>query len=240
MGNWDAADTGLMACWVLVHSPLLSPMFWGPVAAMLRGRGQLVFTADMSGALAKGRGYADTQADLVASAVDSDLARLVAHSGAGPILPVMAEKLRSRGVTVSDSVFVDAGLPHPGHSRFAVLPEPAVAHLLSMIVDGWLPPWPSWWSPEELREMVSDADLRRQLVAACPQLPVGLFSEPMPAGDQIAMGRLRFCRLSSTYDTAADQAARDGWEVMRLATHHLAPMTDPESVTDAIQELAAR
>ena len=186
------------------------------------------------------RGYADAQADLVASAVDSDMVRLVAHSGAGPILPAIAERLRSRGVTVSDSVFVDAGLPHPGHSRFSVLPEPAVAHLLSMIVDGWLPPWPSWWSPEDLREMVSDAGLRRQLVAACPQLPVGLFSEPMPAGDQIAMGRLRFCRLSGTYDAAADQAARDGWEVMRLAAHHLAPMTDPELVAGAIQELAAR
>lgn len=170
-----------MAGWVLLHSPLLSPVFWGPVAAVLLGRGQRVSTADMSGALAMKHGYAEAQADLVASAVDSDMVRLVAHSGAGPILPVIAEKLRSRGVTVSDSVFVDAGLPHPGHSRFAVLPEPAVAHLLNMIVDGWLPPWPSWWSPQDLREMVPNAGLRRQLVAACPQLPVGLFSEPMPA-----------------------------------------------------------
>jgi len=225
---------------VLVHSPLLSPAFWGPVAAVLRGRGQFVFTADMSSALAKGHGYADAQADLVASAVDCDMVRLVAHSGAGPILPAIAERLRGRGVTVSDSVFVDAGLPHPGRSRFSVLPKPAVAHLLSMIVDGWLPPWPSWWSPEDFREMVSDAGLRRQLIAACPHHPVGLFSEPMPAGDQTAIGRRRFCRLSSTYDAAADQAARDGWEVTRMAAQHLAPITDPEPVADAIQELAAR
>lgn len=223
-----------------MHSPLLSPAFWGPVAAVLHGSGQFVLTADMSSALAKGHGYADAQAALVASAVDCDMVRLVAHSGAGPVLPAVAERLRGRGVTVSDSVFVDAGLPHPGHSRFAVLPEPAVAHLLNMIVDGWLPPWPSWWLPEDLREMVSDAGLRRQLIAACPQLPVGLFSEPMPAGDQIAMGRLRFCRLSSTCDAAADQAARDGWEVTRMAAQHLAPITDPEPVADAIQEPAAR
>lgn len=229
-----------MDCWVLVHSPLLSPAFWGPVASVLRGRGQLVLTADMSSALAKRQGYAVAQADLVADAVDADTVRLVAHSGAGPILPAVAERLSSRGVTVSDSVFVDAGLPHPGHSRFAVLPEPAVTHLRSMIVDGWLPPWPSWWSPEDLRAMVPVAGLRRQLVAGCPQLPVGLFSEPMPADDRIAMGRSRFCRLSSAYDAAADQAARDGWEVERLAAQHLAPITDPEPVADAIQELVAR
>ncbi len=229
-----------MTCWVLVHSPLLSPVFWEPLAAVLRGRGQLVVTADMSGALSMNGQYTQAQADLVVSAVDSDVVRLVAHSGAGPILPAIAERLRGRGTTVSDSIFLDAALPHPGHSRFAVLPGPAVAHLLTMLVDSWLPPWPSWWSPEELREMVPDAGLRRQLVAACPQLPVGLFSEPMPAGDQTAMGRQRFCRLSSTYDAAADQAAHDDWEVTRLKAHHLAPMTDPQSLADVIQDLADR
>lgn len=229
-----------MACWVLVHSPLLSPVFWEPVAAVLREREQVVITTDTSRALAMKRGYADAQAGLVASAVDSDMVRLVAHSGAGPILPAIAEKLRSGGVTVSDSIFVDAALPHPGRSRFAVLPGPALAHLLTMLIDGWLPPWPFWWSPEDLREMVPDAGLRHRLVAACPRLPVGLFSEPMPAGDRTAMGRPRFCRLSSTYDAAADQAARDGWEVTRLEAHHLAPMTDPQSVAAAVKELAAR
>lgn len=54
------------------------------------------------------------------------------------------------------------------------------------------------------------------------------------------MGRRQFCRLSSTYDAAAAQAARDGWDVMRLTAHHLAPMTDPELMADAIQGLAAR
>lgn len=88
--------------------------------------------------------------------------------------------------------------------------------------------------------MVPDAGLRLRLVAACPRLPVGLFSEPMPPGDQTAMGQPRFCRLSSTYDVAADQAARGGWDVTRLAAHHLAPMTDPRSVVDAVQDLAAR
>lgn len=132
-----------MACWVLVHSPLLSPVFWEPLAAVLLGRGQLVVTADMSGALSMNGQYTQAQADLVVSAVDSDVVRLVGHSGAGPILPAIAEKLRSRGITVSDSIFVDAALPHPGHSRFAVLPGPAVAHLLTMLVDSWLPPWPS-------------------------------------------------------------------------------------------------
>lgn len=80
-----------MDCWVLVHSPLLSPAFWGPVASVLRGRGQLVLTADMSSALGKRQGYAVAQADLVADAVDADTVRLVAHSGAGPILPAVAE-----------------------------------------------------------------------------------------------------------------------------------------------------
>lgn len=229
-----------MASWVLVHSPLLGPSFWGPVAALLRGRGQLVFVADMSRALLRTGDYSTAQADLVADAVDAHIVRLVAHSGAGPILPVIAEQLLCRGVAVSNSVFVDAGLPHPGRSRFEVLPKAAVAHLRSMAVDDRLTPWPLWWSPEELALMVPDVELRTELIADCPQLPLGLFTEPMPDGDHVAMGKLGFCRLSDAYDTAAEHAARNGWDVVRLARQHLSAMTDPEPIADAIDQLAAR
>lgn len=226
--------------WVLVHSPLLSPVFWEPVAEVLRAGGQSVLIADLSDALAAGGDYTHAQADLVADAVDAERIRLVAHSGAGPVLPAIAERLAAGGVTVSDSVFVDAGLPHPGRSRLAVLPEPAAAQLRELTTDGWLPAWPSWWSPDQLEAMVPDSALRRELVAHCPRLPAGLFSQAMPEADERGLGRRRFCRLSAGYDAAADQAQRAGWRVSRLIGHHLSAMSEPVLLADAIEDIVVR
>jgi len=44
-------------------------------------------------------------------------------------------------------------------------------------------------------------------------------------------------RLSEEYREPCDEARRLGWPVIKLASHHLGLLTDPETVTDAILEL---
>ena len=145
-----------MATWLLVHSPLVGPDTWSRVAAELRRRGEEAVTPDLRPTLAAEGCHAVLQAELVAGTVKGGAVVLVAHSAAGPLLPLMAQRLNWQGVTVTASVFVDAGLPHPGRTAMDVLPPPAVEQLRLLTVDRWLPPWTSWWSPEQLQAMLPD------------------------------------------------------------------------------------
>lgn len=177
------------------------------------------------------------QAELVAATVERGPVVLVAHSGAGPLPPLIAHRLAQQNVTVVASVFVDAGLPHPGESALDVLPPPAVEQLREMTVEGWLPPWPSWWPPEQLHAMLPDERLRRLLVDTCPRLPASLFSQSLPALGDHELGACSYLRLSGVYNTFADQAEQAGWPVRRLEGHHLAIVTSPAEVADSLTDI---
>jgi hypothetical protein len=132
-----------MVTWLLVHSPLIGPVIWTAVAGELRQRGQEAIIPDLTPALSGGGNHAQLQAELVAGAVRQGPVALVAHSGAGPLLPLIAHRLAQQNVAVAASLFVDAGLPHPRQSALDVLPVPAAEQLRGMTVEGWLPQWTS-------------------------------------------------------------------------------------------------
>ena len=169
-----------MSTWLLIHSPLVGPATWTPVATELRRCGEEAIVPDLTPALAGDGDHAARQADLVTVAVKRGSIVLVAHSGAGPLLPLIAYRLAQQNVAVTSSVFVDAGLPHPGQSALDVLPPPAAEQLREMTVKGWLPPWTSWWPAEQLRAMLPDEQLRSMLVESCPQLPTSLLPKFSP------------------------------------------------------------
>lgn len=75
---------------VLMHSLLVGPLAWCPVADELRGRGYDVVTPVLSGAFAEPPPYYEELAAAVIDAIrPADPARvlLVPHSGAGPLVP---------------------------------------------------------------------------------------------------------------------------------------------------------
>lgn len=229
-----------MITWLLIHSPLVGAATWTLVAAELRQRGQEVIIPDLTPALPGDGNHASRQAELVAAAIRHGPVVLVAHSGAGPLLPLIADRLGQQHVAVAASVFVDAGLPHPGQSALDVLPAPAAELLRRMTVEGWLPPWTSWWPPEQLRVMLPDEQLRNLMVDTCPRLPVSLFTEVLPGVSEDGLGVCSYVRLSSVYDPFADQAEQAGWPVRRLESHHLAVLTSPAEVADTLQDVADR
>lgn len=90
---------------VLLHSPLVGPRTWRDVADVLEARGALVVVPSFLGvedaAAPAWRWVADTAARAVHD-VDGD-AVLVAHSGAGPLAPVIADAIERRVSPASSS-----------------------------------------------------------------------------------------------------------------------------------------
>lgn len=227
-----------MATWLLIHSPLVGAATWTPVAAQLRQLGHDVVVPDLAPALSSAEtDHASRQADLVAKAVRAGPVNLVGHSGAGPLLPLIADRLVQQRISVAASVFVDAGLPHPGRSRLDVLPTALVEQLRQMTVDGWLPPWTSWWPAETLHSMLPEQHQRELLVQSSPRLPATLFDQGLPDANEEHLGPCCYVRLSSAYDDDATRAERAGWLVRRIDAHHLAILTAPEQVAASLQAL---
>lgn len=222
---------------VLLHSPLTGPSAWAAVADELARRGHAVETpawprlSDVSD-----RFYATLADELAAglSRRDAPLV-LVAHSGAGPLAPVVASRLTP---LLTGVIFADAILPHPGRSWFDTAPGEMRDRLRAGAQMGELPSWNEWWPPGALERLVPEAAIRTALVAELEPLPLAYFEEIAP--DAIYAGPAAYLQLSGAYDDEARLAGRYGWPVVRLPLHHLAMMTNPEPVAAAVESLAAR
>lgn len=66
-----------------------------------------------------------------------------------------------------------------------------------------------------------------------------LFTEPLPEVSDHFMAACSYLRLGTAYDWAADRAEARGWPVERLASQHLATVTEPTRVADALELSAA-
>lgn len=211
-----------------MHSPLVGPATWSGVAPLLRERGYHVRVADLRGTLGDEPPYSPRQVAEIARCAAGSPAFLIGHSGAGALLA-------PAGLAVGGALgylFVDAGLPIPGRSQMSTMP-PDLAGQLRQMADpgGWLPPWPQWWGEDELTGLIPDAGTRQRFAAECPPLPFALFTEVLPDGRDAPSAYLR---LSEAYDEPAAEASELGWPLIELASHHLAMLTDPRAVADAM------
>jgi hypothetical protein len=154
---------------------------------------------------------------------------LVAHSGAGPLLPAIAAAI---GGDLS-CLFVDAGLPHPGRNRLESLPADLAVRLRSLARDGVLPPWQDWFEANVISRMVADPETAGRFLAEVPRVPLRLLEEPMPDLDlgKISSGYLQ---LSEAYAAEATAARRMRWPVDRFPGHHLSMLTQPAQVAERI------
>ena len=219
---------------VLVHSPLVGPSTWSAVAPQLAERDYDVRIADLGGTLADGAPYSHRQAEVIARCTAGEPSILIGHSGAGALL---APAGNAAGEALG-YLFVDAGLPIPGRSHMSTMPPDLAEQLRQMADrDGWLPPWPQWWGDDELAELIPDAGTRQRFAAECPKLPLAMFNELLPEGRD-APGA--YLRLSDAYDEPAAQASARGWPLIELASHHLAPLTDPATVAAAMLTLLSQ
>ena len=227
-----------MARFVLVHSPLLGPLSWRGVADQLRTLGHVAETPAWPRLVETDEPYYPTLIEALAGEVAADPSgpiTLVGHSGAGALLAALAERLET---PVAGVVFVDAILPHPGLSWFETAPANLRDDLRAGAQAGLLPPWHDWWPPGALARLVPDRALRAAVIGELTPIPAAYFEEPAPEAELAAPAA--YLKLSDSYEDEARLANRQGWPLIRLPLHHLAPLTHPEAVALALQGLAER
>jgi len=251
-----------MATFVLLHPPLLGPAVWGPFAAVLAGGGHRVAVPDLRDAVSRPERWWERATDLAAAALPpggspaaggiagpAQPARLpgagrrpgpgagagpvvVAHSGAGVLVPLVTSRLGA-----SAAVFVDALVPATGETD----PSEGFRDFLAGLPvsdDGHLPPWSTWWGPDAMAEQVPDPELRRAIEADQRVLPVAFYDHAVPTPPDWTPARVGYLRLSPAYADDADEAVARGWPTRRLDGRHLDLATRPDEVAAAIVLLA--
>jgi hypothetical protein len=154
--------------YVLMHSPLVGPSTWEPVARRLPGA---VVPSFLHVAAAEPP-FWPIVAETVAAAVEhlpSDIeVVLVGHSNAGRFMPVVVDAI---GRTVKGCLFVDAALP--ARSRMTDAVSPALLDVVRRKVDGdRVPPWSQWWDEADIAAMFPDAETMRAVRDEQPRLPL--------------------------------------------------------------------
>ncbi len=222
---------------MLIHSPVLHPRVWEPVAAELRPDHEVLLPS-LTTALAGPGPYWRQQAALAAETAfgTNRSSILVGHSGSGPLLALIGRQLAH---SVAGYLFVDAGLP-TGGSWFAHAPAELVDHLRALVRDDWLPPWTEWWEASDLAAELPDERQREDLAANLPTVPLAMFEETLPAIEGWPDAPCGYLRLSSGYDQEAGEAASLGWPVEVVQSTHLGILTEPTAVADRIRALLSK
>jgi hypothetical protein len=221
----------------LLHSPLVGPSTWAPVAQELRRRGH-VSAAPALGESAEAAPYWQRHAGAFANSLgdlslDADLV-LVAHSGAGPLLPAVRAELPR---PIGGYLFVDAGLPRHRASRLDLLHEElpaAAAQLRDLLAAGGRYPT---WEDADLREEIPDPEVRRRVLAE--QCPRGLdfWTEAIEVPRRWPDAPCAYLRLTAGYGVPAAEARRRGWPVRGLTVGHFHMLVDPPAIADALLDL---
>ena len=238
----DAATT------VLVHSPLTTSAVWGGLPDVLRGRGHDVAVVDVrdDDSPPYAAGFVARAALQVRAAAADGPVLLVAHSGAGYLLPLLGSARRAARARVVGYLFLDAGLPPTRPtSRLdllrAELSDAAADEFAGLLAAGGSFPD---WSDDDLRELVPADEPRATLVGSLRPRGAGFFAEPVPVAPDWPDAPCGLLRLSGSYDGAARLAGLRGWPVLLGPDDrpggHFAMLVDPESVADDLETLVGR
>jgi hypothetical protein len=222
----------------LVHSPIVGPLTWAPVAEELERRGFEVLMPVLEDGVEPRVPYWERHAQSVANSLGGRAPEgvvLAAHSGAGQLLPAIAQRIASP----SGYVFVDASLPEDNQSRLGQLAAelPAAAQVLGEILaSGQAAPD---WSDADLREEIPDARLRHDVIAQLRPRPARFYQEPIPVFDGWPDAPCAYLQFSRAYDRPAAQARERGWPYRRVAGSHFHMLVDPSAVADALVDVVS-
>ncbi len=210
----------------MIHSPLVGPLTVTPFAAELRDRGFEVAVPDLRPALASPRPQWRAILDLATSAVGEGTTDvIVGHSGAGVMLPLLAERLQPDVIAYVDAVVASDGPQYEASNEFIAFVDslPRAGSLL--------PPWHSWWGDETMARLIPDEELRERIVADTPSVPRSFYDDavPLPSGWTTRRGSC-FLQLSPAYDDDRVRAETYGWPVAVMTGQHLDVAAKPADV----------
>jgi hypothetical protein len=226
-----------MATFVLVHSPLVGPATWWPVAERLEALGHATVVPELRSPPGLAGAYHERHVAAVVAALRArDFAGgplvLVGHSGAGPLLPAIGAALRPR---VASYLFVDAALPCPGRSRLDAFEDAvAAAAFRAGAKDGVVPLWPE----AVLEPLISDAEVRAKFVADAQPMALQVYEERMPDVAGWPEAPCAYLRFSDAYLKPVVEAMRRGWVVRQWQAGHFHMLVEPGRVAEALVELS--
>jgi hypothetical protein len=232
--GWTRMDSVI----VLLHSPLVGPSTWSLVADELRRRGRAVAVPTLVDAEASESPFWEQHAAAVAREVETIAAAmplvLVEHSGAGPLLPAVGQRV---GHPVAAYIFVDASIPVDGASWLDLIAAEDLAfaeqirqHLMG---GGRFPDW----QETDLRSVIPDRWLRQRVIAELQPRPLAFFAEPFPVFDGWPDASCGYLKFSAAYDVPAERARRKGWAYREVASGHFHMLVDPLAVAETLLDL---
>ena len=225
----------------LIHSPLVGPGTWQPVSDALEQAGHQVVIPELvdlpTVAIPFWQQHAESAAGAIQAAdLEADLV-LVGHSGAGPLLPAIGERLHQ---SPGAYLFVDAGIPQDGASRLDLMKlemaewaDEFESHLLE---GGCFPEW----GKADLENLILDRELRRETIQGLRPRARDFFVEPIEALAEWADTPCGYLQFTGSYDVPARQAVRDGWLFMRLDVGHFHMLVDPGIVASIVMQMAGK
>ena len=222
--------------YVLIHSPLVGTFTWKLVAEQMRQRGLDVLVPELNDSPDSKESYwkqhAESFSQEFANISKDTSVILVAHSGAGPLLPILRQSIPN---PVHAYVFVDAGIPHNATRLDLMKSENSNwAEEFQAYLEGG-GRFPNW-SSEDLAEILPDETVREQFVADLRPRALDFFSEPIPVfvGWPDAPGA--YILFSPTYKRAEAEARQLGWRTYELQAGHFHMLVDAPAVTAIIVE----
>lgn len=227
--------------YVLIHSPLVGPLTWQPVAKRLRGRGIVAVVPTLSSEGIKPP-FWPHHADVIAKSLQAVPVNtpvvLVAHSGSGPLLPVARTRIEH---PVAGYIFVDAAVPGPdGASRFALFGSRETVELWrARAKDGLLPIWTELVGATDahLHRLVPDPVLRRRFVKELRPVPLAVYEEPLPVFSGWPDAPCGYLNFSPAYESDAAKARQAGWPCVELPGGHFHMLAAPDAVALALIDL---
>src|SRR5512134_2782374 len=202
--------------YVLIHSPLVGPLTWSLVADQMRQQRLDVLLPHLRDSTDSTEPFWKQHAASVSTAFAQTPKHspiiLVAHSGAGPLLPVIRQSLAN---PVNAYVFVDAGIPREGATRLDLMksedPEWA-AQCQDQFERGERFPA---WSFDDLQEILPDVSLRKQMVTELRPRGLEFFTEPIPVFAGWPDAPCMYIQFSAFYEKPAAQARQAGWQTYK-------------------------
>jgi hypothetical protein len=223
--------------YVLIHSPLVGPLTWALVADQMRQRGINVIVPALIDSSDSGEPFWKQHTESVLQALaqipKNTFLTLVAHSGAGPLLPAIRQSLVN---PINAYVFVDAGIPRNGATRLDLMKseDPAWAEQFQEELERG-ERFPNW-SFDDLQEVIPEDLLRTQMVAEIRARGLAFFTEPIPVFDGWPDAACVYIQFSAPYERPAAQARQAGWPTYVLEAGHFHMLVDAKAVTDLIVE----
>jgi hypothetical protein len=219
----------------LIHSPLVGPFTWQLVHRAMNNQGLKATVPtlldDPASTLPYWQEHADSVARELSQIPKSQSIALVAHSGAGPLLPAIRKKLTQ---SISAYVFVDAGIPRDGLSRLDLMKledqEWAEGFHQALLEGAQFPTW----TESVLQEIIPEEEARRKLVSEIRPRSLSFFTEPIPVYEGWPDAPCVYIKFSDAYNWDAVQAKQNGWDVYELNAAHFHMLVEPMAVTDLI------